>query len=106
MYLLFDSLENLQQATKINQPLRMRLPNQTIICVVRTATNIHVFDDTCPHLGESLSKGKVNYLGEIVCPWHTYRFQLNTGEEQTGKSCRPLRKYSVNIVDGQVYVSS
>ncbi|MFM6923185.1 MAG: Rieske (2Fe-2S) protein, partial [Polynucleobacter victoriensis] len=27
----------------------------------------------------SLSKGKINFMGEIVCPWHGYRFNLKTG---------------------------
>lgn len=51
------------------------------ICLALFQNDVRAVDDKCPHNGESLSKGTLNYLGEIVCPWHGYRFQLQTGRE-------------------------
>ncbi|MBK8289922.1 MAG: Rieske (2Fe-2S) protein [Flammeovirgaceae bacterium] len=51
--------------------------------------------DRCTHNGESLSKGKVNHLGEIVCPWHGHQFNLKSGREIQERSsdleCFPVK---------------
>ncbi len=35
-------------------------------------------DDTCPHMGASLSGGCVED-GVVTCPWHAWRFRLADG---------------------------
>ena len=35
-------------------------------------------DDTCPHMGASLSGGYVED-GIVTCPWHAWRFRLQDG---------------------------
>ncbi len=35
-------------------------------------------DDTCPHMGASLSEGSVEN-GIVTCPWHAWRFRLADG---------------------------
>ena len=35
-------------------------------------------DDTCPHMGASLSGGYVED-GVVTCPWHAWRFRLADG---------------------------
>jgi nitrite reductase (NADH) small subunit/3-phenylpropionate/trans-cinnamate dioxygenase ferredoxin subunit len=35
-------------------------------------------DDTCPHMGASLSGGYVED-GIVTCPWHAWRFRLADG---------------------------
>jgi len=52
------------------------------ICLSRLPTGYYAVQDACSHNGESLSRGKINHLGEIVCPWHGYRFSL-----QSGRAC-------------------
>jgi 3-phenylpropionate/trans-cinnamate dioxygenase ferredoxin subunit len=49
------------------------------ICLVLHDDKFAAVQDSCSHNGESLSKGKVNFLGEIICPWHGYRFELSSG---------------------------
>lgn len=49
------------------------------ICMAIVSGQIVAVADRCTHNGESLGKGKVNFLGEVVCPWHGYRFDLKTG---------------------------
>ena len=73
--------------------MKMVIEGQAV-CVVNLQSKLYAFSNTCPHLGESLSKGTLNYLGEIVCPWHSYRFNLKSGEE-TMRRCRDLRIYNV-----------
>lgn len=56
------------------------------ICLVQTEDRLYAIEDTCTHNGESLSKGAVNFLGEIVCPWHGQQFSLKTGRECAERS--------------------
>jgi nitrite reductase/ring-hydroxylating ferredoxin subunit len=44
------------------------------ICLVKRDNHFYAVSDTCSHNGESLSKGKVNFAGEVVCPWHGHQF--------------------------------
>jgi nitrite reductase/ring-hydroxylating ferredoxin subunit len=59
--------------------------------------------DACPHNGESLSKGSVNHLGEIICPWHNYCFDLQTGREMLNRSGQ-LKVYPVKCHADGLYV--
>ena len=56
------------------------------ICLVLRDGTLCAVQDKCSHNGESLSKGTVNYLGEVVCPWHGHRFNLKTGRESDERS--------------------
>jgi nitrite reductase/ring-hydroxylating ferredoxin subunit len=38
----------------------------------------HAIDDTCPHMGASLSGGYVED-GVVTCPWHAWRFRISNG---------------------------
>ncbi len=103
MTLLFDSFIEAQKKIPLNKTLRIVVNGQAL-CLIHTQTGFKAMADECPHLGESLSKGKVNYLQEIVCPWHSYRFNLQSGEEMTGKNCKNLRFYSILIENDKLYV--
>jgi nitrite reductase/ring-hydroxylating ferredoxin subunit len=66
----------------------------TRICLAYVEGSFRAVQDACSHNGESLSKGTINYLGEIVCPWHNYRFDLKTGRA-CDSSSPDLRTYPV-----------
>ena len=51
------------------------------ICIAHTENGYAAVSDVCPHLGESLSGGSVNFLNQIICPLHGYRFDLQNGRE-------------------------
>ncbi len=87
----------------VNRP-RLLLAGGKRICLVRTADRLLAVDDTCTHNGESLSKGQVNFLGEVVCPWHGNRFNLVTGRE-SGERSADLETYPVRIDSEGVYVA-
>lgn len=63
-----------------NKPKLLIVGNKRL-CIAIYNEKLLVVDDKCPHNGESLSKGSINFLGEIVCPWHGYRYALHTGRE-------------------------
>lgn len=66
------------------------------ICLVLFRGSFYAVQDTCTHNAESLSKGIVNYLGEIVCPWHHYRFHLDSGKA-CDSSCADLKTFPVRM---------
>lgn len=49
------------------------------ICLALHEGKFFAVQDKCTHNGESLSKGQINYRGEIICPFHGFRFELNGG---------------------------
>lgn len=73
------------------------------ICLVLHGETFHAVQDACTHNGESLSKGQVNYLGEIICPLHNYRFDLKNGRA-CDSSSRDLRTYPVRSDDSGFFI--
>lgn len=51
------------------------------ICIAHTDNGYAAFSDICPHLGASLSQGSINFINEVICPWHGYRFNMKNGRE-------------------------
>jgi nitrite reductase/ring-hydroxylating ferredoxin subunit len=73
------------------------------ICLALHNNTFFAIQDACSHHGESLSKGHINYLGEIVCPWHGYRFALQSGRP-CDSSCPDLVTYPVKADAGGFYI--
>jgi nitrite reductase (NADH) small subunit len=49
-----------------------------LIAVFRVDGRFFAIDDTCPHMGASLSGGYVEH-NVVTCPWHAWRFRLSDG---------------------------
>jgi nitrite reductase/ring-hydroxylating ferredoxin subunit len=73
------------------------------ICLTLHDNNFFAVQDACSHNGESLSKGHINHLGEIVCPWHGYRFELQTGRP-CDSSSPDLATYPIKIDESGFYI--
>lgn len=58
----------------------------------------------CPHLLGPLGDSEIGPNGEITCPWHGYKFDLETGEN-IGGDCKALAiSPRVEVRDGRVYL--
>jgi nitrite reductase/ring-hydroxylating ferredoxin subunit len=73
------------------------------VCLVLHDNKFFAVQDTCTHNGESLSKGTVNYLGEVICPLHNYQFDLQSGRECSARS-RDLITYPIKIDESGFFV--
>ncbi|MFT2010177.1 Rieske (2Fe-2S) protein [Pontibacter sp. 13R65] len=73
------------------------------ICLAHTAAGFVAIQDACPHLGSSLSRGKINYLNEVVCPWHSYRYDLRSGKECDYRT-RNAKTYPLEIREDGLYI--
>ena len=77
------------------RPQRVIIGSKRISLVLH-GDRFYAVQDACSHNGESLSKGMVNYRGEIVCPWHGYRFDLKSGRA-CDSSCTDLETFPIQI---------
>lgn len=78
---LNDAREKLQE----NKP-QLLIVHGKRICLVKRDNQFYAVSDRCTHNGESLSKGIVNFAGDVVCPWHGHQFSLKTGREYQQRS--------------------
>ena len=74
------------------------------IAVVNDAGTLHAVDDTCTHVGGSLSEGSCED-GVITCPWHGAQFRLCDGEGLGPPAYRALTVYAVVVNNGLVEVT-
>ena len=73
------------------------------ICLSLHEGKFFAVQDTCTHNGESLSKGQINYRGEIICPFHGFRFDLNGGMACDSQS-RDLTTYPIKSDDNGFFI--
>jgi nitrite reductase/ring-hydroxylating ferredoxin subunit len=65
---------------------------------------IVAFDSLCPHMQAPFRFGRV-VNGEVICPWHFFRFNVLTGETVAcDKSLMKIRSYPVQVIEGKVYL--
>jgi nitrite reductase/ring-hydroxylating ferredoxin subunit len=57
---------------------------------------VFVTDNNCPHAGGNLAGGAIED-GCIVCPWHSWPFNLQTGELRDSPGCT-ISTYKTRIV--------
>ena len=100
---VFPSTAEARKVMVNNRPQLVIIGSQRI-CLVLHDDKLLAIEDKCSHNGESLSKGTVNYVGEVVCPWHGYRFNLKTGRE-SGERSRDLVTYPVKEDEEGVFIA-
>lgn len=99
---VFTSEEEAVQRVEERKPQLLIIDGKRL-CMVRQGHVFRVVQDRCPHQGESLSKGTLNYLGELICPLHHYCFELTTGRELQARS-GDLRTFPVRMDETGLYV--
>lgn len=55
------------------------------ICIIKTGNGLKACVSKCPHAGGDLSSGFLDKRGNIICPVHNYRFNLNNGRDTDGE---------------------
>ena len=100
---VFSSVEEAHQRLRENIP-QLLVVRGISICLVRRANGLFAIENKCSHNGESLSKGSINFLGEVICPWHGYRFDLKTGRE-SGERSHDLVIYPIKQNEEGVFIA-
>ncbi len=99
---IFSGEEEALQRLLNNKP-QLVIANGQRICLVNANKRFFAVQDSCTHSGASLSLGTINYLGEIICPLHSYCFSLQTGQELSSRS-RDLKTYPIKIDDSGFFI--
>jgi 3-phenylpropionate/trans-cinnamate dioxygenase ferredoxin subunit len=55
------------------------------ICVGKFHNCFFAFAYKCPHAGGILAEGFIDARGNIVCPVHRYRYDIQTGRNSSGE---------------------
>ena len=99
---IFENLAKAELAVP-SQTSRLVKIGEERICLVNQLNNFYALADRCPHMGASLSEGKINFIGEVICPLHEYRFNSKTGQECANK-CEQSKTYLIRVDDSGVYI--
>ena len=93
------------------------------LVLIRKNGGVFAIENKCPHLGLPLGRGKIEG-GQIVCPFHGSRFDIETGENKDwvssiagmaipqwtrgllamGKKPQPVRTFKVSVENQDVLV--
>jgi len=74
------------------------------LALVRLGERVFACLDSCPHMGGYLSEGWVSTArAEVICPWHRFRFHLESGASVTNPGL-VVPTFPVQIMDGSVVV--
>jgi nitrite reductase (NADH) small subunit len=63
---------------------------------------IYAYDGLCPHSNGPLGQGNLDN-GHIVCPWHAWAFNCQTGAYDFNPLVR-LEQFAVHVENGGIYV--
>ncbi|RED94115.1 Rieske (2Fe-2S) protein [Marinoscillum furvescens] len=64
-----------------------------------------LFEKHCPHFDYPLKESPISGTGEVVCPWHNYRFSLIRSGSESEQRCRPLRVIRARVDDQKILVA-
>ncbi len=99
---VFPSEAEAKKQFQIDTP-RLVIVNGKRVCVVHYRDRFYAVQDSCSHSGESLSGGRINYLGEVICPLHNHCFNLQTGREISSRSA-DLMTYPIKIDESGFFI--
>jgi len=71
------------------------------IAIFNDAGVLRAVDDTCTHVGGSLSEGSCEG-GVVTCPWHGAQFRLRDGQCLGDSPYRRLKVYPARVNDGLI----
>ena len=73
------------------------------ICVARFNETLFAFAYKCPHAGGFLADGYIDALGNVVCPLHRYKFNMQNGRNVSGEGYY-LKHWPIEIRNDGVFV--
>ncbi len=85
---LFNSLEEATKKVALGKSILLTASDENgkeeRICISHTKDGFFAIQNECSHAGADLHKGFINEQNEIVCPLHSYCFELKTGKNTRG----------------------
>jgi len=84
-----------------------RLPDGLRVAVAKVNDGFVAFEHRCPHANGPIGEGAIK-RGQIVCPWHFFRFDLATGKASgmAEESVMKLRLFPVVVDRGEISIET
>lgn len=79
---VFSSVEKAHEVLPLNKPVKVDIGDE-IVLLVRTNKGFYAIEEFCPHAKAPLAEGWVGDDGLFICPYHRYKFDMQTGFEKT-----------------------
>ena len=95
-----DSLNEIEFASNNIAVVELNGKN---ICLGIFNDLLFAFAYKCPHAGGTLAEGHIDALGNIVCPLHRYKYNMENGRNVSGEGYY-LKHWPVEIKDDGVFV--
>lgn len=73
------------------------------VAMFRVGDDVYAIGDRCSHAEASLSEGEL-FDFDVECPRHGSEFDIRTGVPASLPATRPVPRYGVAVVDGEVYL--
>jgi nitrite reductase/ring-hydroxylating ferredoxin subunit len=74
------------------------------VCIGKFREEVFAFAFKCPHAGGILADGYIDALGNIVCPLHRYKYDMQNGRNTSGEGYY-LKHWPVEIREEAVFVA-
>ncbi|ESO97837.1 hypothetical protein LOTGIDRAFT_152940 [Lottia gigantea] len=84
--------------------------NEEKVALFRHGNNVYAVKDKCPHAGGPLHLGDIEELPNgnlcVKCPWHSWKFDLETGHAEFPKGqSKTAVTYRVKVTEtGEIYI--
>ena len=73
------------------------------LCISNFNGKLSACAANCPHASGPLAEGYIDALGNIVCPEHRYKFNLQNGRNVSGEGYH-LKTYPVEVREEGIFV--
>lgn len=73
------------------------------LCIARFKDTYYSFAYKCPHASGIMADGFIDALGQVVCPLHRYRFNMQNGRNVSGEGYF-LKTYPVEHREDGLFV--
>jgi 3-phenylpropionate/trans-cinnamate dioxygenase ferredoxin component len=75
------------------------------IAIFNDGGQIYAVAGVCPHRGAPLAEGTCQQ-GQVMCPWHSARFDLSTGQNLCPPAKTGVPTYKVQVVGDEIQVDA
>ncbi len=73
------------------------------LCIARFKETYAAFAYKCPHASGIMADGFIDMMGNVVCPLHRYRFNIQNGRNVSGEGYF-LKTYPVELREDGLFV--
>ena len=101
-YKVFSSAAKATEVLPLNKPVKVDMDGG-ILCLIRTDKGFYAFEELCPHAKAPLIDSWADENNCLVCPYHRYKFDLDTGFEKTCGG-NALKRYPIEIRDDGLFI--